>query len=214
MSVVEKVDPTFSNSLDPEFVRDIQADAKLLDENQEAADESKWNIAARTNEMWPEHKGIVYELTNDFVYPTKNDFYAEVSRVGNTGLKHKRFSDSGETLRRWCEVQATYAQFDKAELFLEVLSFDHLAKAKKLARDEKVKVPILALAEAQRNHWTADEMKEHFDPSLPVHPYDRITGWLDGMLDNNNWKWLKSRETVKGILFHAAEIKRLISEDK
>lgn len=199
--------------LDPEFVKDLQANAQDYDGFQSESDDSKWVIARRVNEMWEEHKNMTYPLTTDPAFPTKMDYYAECSRVANIGLKHKRFSDSGETLRRWCEIQESYAAFSQADLLLSELSFDHLVRARKLARDEKVKSPILALAKAMEAGYTADEMQEHFDPKQPVHPYDKVKGWLAGLLDKNNWKWVKKSENVKQILFHAAEIKRL-SEEK
>lgn len=210
----QKVQSTFSLYLDPEFVNDLMKSAKEYDRAEEISDDEKWRISERVNELWPEHAGMIYELTSERVFPTKQEYYAECSRVANIGLTRKRFSDSGETLRRWCEVQQTYATFPDAHKFLDVLSFSHLQKAKKLAKDNKVKVPVLALAEAINRQWTADEMKEHYDPTEPVHPFDKVTGWLEGMTDKNSWSWLKSQQTIKDILFHAEAIKRLIAEDK
>ena len=212
--IVEKRASPFSLYLDPEFTADLMQSAKEYDRAEEISDNEKWTIAERVNEMWPEHAGLTYELTGERIFPTKAEYYVECSRVANIGLSRKRFGDSGETLRAWCELQQTYAPFPDIHKFLDELSFDHLRKAKKLARDEKVKVPVLALAKAIAENWTADEMKEHYDPSEPIHPYEKVTGWLDGMLNKDSWSWLKSQKTIKDILFHAAEIKRLIAEDK
>lgn len=212
--VVEKSKSIFSNYLDPEFVTDLMKSAQEHDRAEEISDDEKWNIAERVNDLWPEHAGMVYELTNDRIFPTKEEYYIECSRVANIGLKRKRFSDSGQTLRAWCELQQTYAAFPDIHKFLDVLSFDHLRKAKKLAKDNKVKVPVLALANAIDKQWTADEMKEYYDPTEPVHPFDKVTGWLEGLTDKNSWSWLKSQQTIKDILFHAEAIKRLIAEDK
>ena len=211
---VKKVASPFSQLLDPEFVKDLMASAKEYDNAEEISDDEKWAIAEKVNDLWPEHAGIRYAMSKKKVFETKADYYVECSRVANIGLKRKRFGDSGETLRAWCELQQTYANFPDVHKFLDALSFEHLRKAKKLAKDEKVKVPVLALAKAIAENWTADEMKEHYDPSEPIHPYEKVTGWLDGMLNKDSWSWLKSQTTIKGILFHAAEIKRLIAEDK
>ena len=209
-----KIDSPFSRYLSPDFAIDLMQSAKEYDRAEEVSDNEKWVIAELVNDMWSEHAGLVYELTGEKVFPTKAEYYVECSRVANIGLSRKRFGDSGETLRAWCELQQTYAAFPDIHKFLDALSFEHLRKAKKLAKDEKVKVPVLALAKAIQENWTADEMKEHYDPSEPVHPYEKVTSWLDGMLNKESWSWLKSPKTIKDILFHAAEIKRLIAEDK
>ena len=208
-----KIDSPFSRYLSPDFATDLMQSAKEYDRAEEVSDNEKWVIAELVNDMWSEHAGLVYELTGEKVFPTKAEYYVECSRVANIGLSRKRFGDSGETLRAWCELQQTYAAFPDIHKFLDALSFEHLRKAKKLAKDEKVKVPVLALAKAIQENWTADEMKEHYDPSEPVHPYEKVTSWLDGMLNKESWSWLKSPKTIKDILFHAAEIKRLIAED-
>lgn len=211
---VEKIASPFSQVLDPQFVKDLMASAKEYDNAEEISDDEKWAIAEKVNDLWPEHAGIRYAMSKKKVFETKADYYVECSRVANIGLKRKRFGDSGETLRAWCELQQTYANFPDVHKFLDALSFEHLRKAKKLAKDEKVKVPVLALAKAIAENWTADEMKEHYDPSEPIHPYDKFMGWIEGMNKDFLSTWLKSRKTIDGILYHAAEIKRLIAEDK
>jgi hypothetical protein len=203
--------------LDPEFIKDVQANAKEYDTFQSESDDSKWTIARKTNEMWPEHKGLVVQDAAweepKLLFPTKMDYYMEVSRVANMGLRKKRFSDSGETLRRWCEVQETYSQFPQADLLLSEVSFDHLVKAKKLAKDGKVKSPIHALAWAMNadERHTADEMKEHFDPSLPTHPYDQLKGWLAGMLNKATWSFFKNKEDIDYVTTRAREIQDRVS---
>ena len=167
----QKVNRTISLVLDPEFAKELQGMSSEYDGYETAADNSKWVIAEKVNSMWPEHE-TARDENGVKVFETKKDFYMECSRVANIGLKKKRFSDSGETLRRWCETQETYNQWQDAYNFLNWLSFDHLYKAKKLYKDGKVRVPVLALAEAVRSGYTADEMKEHFDPTIPPHEYD------------------------------------------
>lgn len=201
-----------SEVLDPEFCAELRAMSRNYDNNQTNVDDDQWNIARKVNEMWPEHIGMKE------AFPTKAEYQAECSRVANIGLRHKRFSDSGETLRRWCETQATYQAFtdqvQDADKFLDLLSFDHLYKAKTLFLNKKVKSPFEALLKAITEGYTADEMQFHFDPPQVPDDYTVMIGRLDALQDKSKWSWLKSAETLKGVLFHAAEIKRLISEDK
>ena len=140
----------------------------------------------------------------------KLDYYIEVSRVANDGLFIPIFGESGQTLRRWCETQETYKNFPQAEQFLTTLSFDHLAKAKKLAKDGRVAVPTLALAEAVARHWSADDMQEHYDPAEATHPYDAVSGAIATLLDRNNYGWIKSADVRDAILSRVAEIETMI----
>lgn len=199
-----------SEVLDPEFTSELRAMSKQYDNNQEYADSDKWVIARKVNEMWPEHKGME-------AFPTKAEYLAECSRVANIGLRKKRFSDSGETLRRWCEVVATYEAFAEqvqdADKFLDLLSFDHLSTAKSLYLKEKVKSPFLALSEAIKQGFTAEEMRFHFDPPAKPDEWDVMNDRISAMQDKSFWK-LKSVENVKRVLFHVSEIKKIISEDK
>ena len=210
--------------LDPEFTAELRAMSKNYDDNQSNADDDQWNIARKVNEMWQEHKNLTHEVIEDDervikkIFPSKTEYYMECSRVANIGLKIKRFSDSGETLRRWCEVVGTYETFvgrvDDGEKFLLLLSFDHLYKAKTLYLNSKVKSPFDALIKAVQEKYTADEMQYHFDPPLPPDEYKDMLGRLDVLQDKSKWSWLKNPQVIKDILFHAAEIRRLIAEDK
>src|SRR5690242_5167020 len=98
-----------SEVLGAEFCNELRDNAKAFDAVQENADNSKWAIAKLVNEMYDENKAR---------FENKNLYYAECSKVVNAGCKRKRFSDSGETLRRWCEVQAYYAPFSYSDKLL------------------------------------------------------------------------------------------------
>ena len=186
----KKTYPTF---LDPEFIADLKLIAANYDKNQEQADDDTWNIARRVNEMWQEHKSITHDgFTDELVYPTKLDFLSAVSYEINQGLKKPRFSASGETLRRWCEVQARYSNFKEADLFLEALSFEHLRIAKVLDYNGKVANPVTALAMAQKENWTADEMRLHYDPPGQITIYEKFTGWLESL-------WTTKLEFIKKV---------------
>lgn len=205
----KKVESTF---LDPELVSDIRSNVKLYDDGQRQADDCKWNIARCVNEMWPEHKTMA-GANKELIFCDKDAYYAECSRVANEGLSHPRFSASGQTLRRWCEVEATYSRFEHADEFLDALSFEHLRIAKSLSLNDKVKNPVLALAEAVSRKWTAQEMQYHYDPPAPVHPYDAIRGHLLAMIDYKNWQFLKSVENKRACIFHAQEIQKIIEAE-
>ena len=197
-----------SEVLDPEFCTELQANAKAYDGAQENADNSKWVTAKSVNEMWTEHKSqFINEETG---MSDKESYYGECSRVANIGLKHKRFSDSGETLRRWCEVQAFYSPFSWASQLLDKLTFSHLLVNKKLHKDGKVKSVLEALERAVTEKWSSDEMKEVFDPSIPPHPYDTIKGHLAGLMNKDSYPFLKSREDREQCASLASQIDVII----
>jgi hypothetical protein len=119
------------------------------------------------------------------------DFLAAVSFQANQELNRTRFSASGETLRRWCEVYACYSNIKVEHLpVVKESSFEHLRIAKSLAYNEKVSSPLLALAEAVKNKWTADEMRLHYDPPGQVTIYEKFTGWLESL-------WTTKLEFIK-----------------
>lgn len=196
--------------LDPEFIAELQANAKAYDAIQENADNSQWTIARIVNGMYSEHKSQF--INAETGKPDKGMYYAECSRVANIGLKKSRFSESGETLRRWCEVQSLYAPFSWADQLLDKLSFSHLQVNKKLHKDGKVKTVLEALERAIVEKWTSDEMREHFDPSIPPHPYELIQGRLAGLQNWEDYPFLKDRTKAEECAAHAAAINKIIRE--
>lgn len=197
-----------SEILDPEFCAELRAMSLNYDDNQRNTDDDKWSIARVVNEMWDEHKGQ---------FDTKLDYLAECSRVANKGLKHKRFSNSGETLRRWCEVQATYQAFTEkvqdADKFLDLLSFDHLSRAKKLYLNAKVKSPFLALLEAVKQNYTAEEMQFHFDPPTVPDEWDVMRDRVEAMKSKDFWV-MKHPQNIKRVLEHVNAIEAILREDR
>jgi hypothetical protein len=193
-----------SEVLDPEFCVELQANAKAFDATQENADNSKWTIAKTVNDMWVEHKGQ---------FADKRQYYEECSRVANIGLKKKRFSDSGETLRRWCEVQVFYAPFSFADKLLDVYTFAHLIEIKRLVSRGKVNAVTEALHEAAVNKWTSDELREHYDPTQPPHPYELVQGRLAGLQNVADYPFLKDRAKAEECAAHAAAIEKIIREE-
>lgn len=150
-----------SEVLDPDFVADLQGVSKLHADSQDVADDSKWNIAGQVNDNWDEHSSI---------FPTKMHYLAECSRVLNFYRKRKYFSDSGETLRRYCELRATYDTLvktvDHGQDFIELFTTEHLRVARSLYMLGKVKSPFEALewcVDGNGKMQSADDMQEHFD---------------------------------------------------
>ena len=204
--MVSSVKSTLSEVLDPEFVKDLQGMSKLFYDRQALADESKWTIAAAVLEMWDEHKSLFDSL---------DDYYAECSRVLNLGRKRVLFSSSGETLKVYCNVRATYNRFldrvEDAEKFLDLLSFDHMRRARHVYMQEKAASPFEALVWAVENSASAEEMQEHFLPKVAPNEYEKATGDIDKMLTTDYWKWLKP-EKIKRIISLVAEIRKVIAE--
>ena len=193
-----------STNLDPEFVHFLREKTGWYLEAMGYADSAKWEIAKQVNDMWPEHAGM---FSGD-----KKSFYVECSRVANDGLSVRIFGESGETLRRWCDVAATYENMPNAETFLDALSFDHLEKARKLARDGRIQAPDHALAVAINEGLSADDMKERFDPSSAPHPYDVISGHLAYMADRSHWEFIKSADVRDAVMAHVKGIEYIVKE--
>jgi len=199
------VKSTLSEVLDPEFVQDLQGMSKLFYDRQALADESKWTIAAAVLDMWDEHKSQFQNL---------DEYYAECSRVMNLGRKRVLFSSSGETLKVFCNVRATYNRFidkvEDAEKFLDLLSFDHMRRARHVYMEEKVSSPFEALAWAATNQASAEEMQYHFMPKVVPDEYTEATSRIDKMLTKDYWKWLKP-EQLKEVLSLVKRIQEIVS---
>jgi hypothetical protein len=193
-----------SEVLGAEFCNELQANAKIFDGAQETADNSKWVTAKLVNDMWDESKKY---------FEDKKQYYAECSRVANLGLSKKRFSDSGETLRRWCEVQAFYGGFSWGDKALDVYTFAHLIEAKRLAGRELVKSPLIALKAAFDNGWTSDELREHYDPAQKPHPYDTVKGHLATLMSKDSYPFLKDPAKLKECMAHASAIDAIIRSE-
>lgn len=152
--------------LDPELIDDLFKFAERYGNLDYELGNEKWNIAGRVNEMWDEHKRLRDE-NGEAYFQNLDEYRAECSRLCNLKAKRYLFSESGETLRRWCEVRATYDNFEHAELFLSELSFDHLYKARSIYMSGAVKSPLLPLAEASKRGWSAEDMEYHYKKNPP-----------------------------------------------
>lgn len=170
--------------LDPELIADIEHAAGEIDRLTGELDNQQLIISRRVNEMWDEHRAM---------FNTRLDYFAECSRIANLKSGRYIFAESGETLRRWCEVVATYESLDgeltrgyelSIEDLLDALTFNHLYKARKLYLNGKVKSPLYALAEAMSNKWSAEDMEFHFDSNK-----NSVKGGLISFLQ----KWMEKK---------------------
>lgn len=192
-----------SEVLGVEFCTELQANAKAYSATQENADNSKWATAKLVNDMWDESKRH---------FEDKKQYYAECSRVANIGLKKKAFSDSGESLRRWCEVQAFWGAFSFGDKLLDVYTFAHLVEIKRLVGNGKADARE-ALHAAAVNKWTSEEVREHYDPPQTPHPYDVTKGRLAGLMSADAYPFLKSKEKRDECIAHAAAIDAIIRSE-
>lgn len=152
--------------LDDDLINDLARAADRYGKAQDLFDGAKWHLARIVHEMWDEHKNI-----------GRAEYFSECSRILNqVGIK-KRFSDSGETLRRMVELYETFKPFfdtvKDAEKLLDIATQDHLRVARSLYRKEKVLSPFEAIKWAfpgNGERKSADEMLYHFDPPLPQAP--------------------------------------------
>lgn len=186
------------NLIDPELITDLQDLTTKYIEAQQSADKIKWQIAQKVNDGYSEHKGI---FAGD-----KLAYYVECSRVANDGLAIKMLGESGQTLRRWCEVEATYHNFPEAIKLLEETSFKALEIGKKAAYHGKVDSPIAALDWALAMSASADDMQEHYFPPTKPTEYDVIDGSITHMLNPKNWDWIKSADVKDTIISHVKAI--------
>ena len=191
--------------IDPELITDLQDLTTKYAEAQQSADKIKWQIAQKVNDGYSEHKGI---FAGD-----KIAYYVECSRVANDGLAIKIFGESGQTLRRWCEVQAAYENFPQAELLLEETSFKHLSIAKRAAKQEKAESPIAAMDWALAMGASADDMQEHYFPSIAPHPYDKLKDTLEWMTTKDAWQFIKNTERRDECIFYTNVIRKIVATE-
>ena len=169
---------------------------------QKATTLRQFAIGDKINRLWQ---------TNDYsVELRRADFLQECSRAINSGVEFPVLSESGETLRRWCDVAKVYENVPGVEAFKESLSFDHFQRARKLANEGHVPAPDLALAKALQLGMTADEMELHFNPEplTPPHEYDRAVGWFDS-LQALRFEWVKDTSARAEIVRHLAEARKI-----
>ena len=178
--------------------------ARQSQAEQRKADGHKWDLAERVNSEYPEYM---------YMFPTKMDYFAAMSQAINTQLNIGAFAESGQTLRFYCELQATLGNIPNIKELLEASSIDHLRRAKRLDSDNKVITDggqlagaDYAIAKAIEKKWSAEDMEQHFDPKQAPTEYDIIDGSITHMLNPKNWDWIKSADVKDTIISHVRAI--------
>ena len=196
----EKINSIF----EPALLSDLTSLARLCQAEQRKADGHKWDLAERVNHEWPEYV---------YMFPTKLDYYAAMSQAVNKELSIGMFTESGQTLRFYCELQATLGNIPNIKKLLEASSIDHLRRAKRLASDNKVITdggriagPDYAIAKAIEKKWSAEDMENHFDPPTTPTEYDRWSGAMSVLLDMDNYQWIQSAVVKEQIFTRVQEI--------
>jgi hypothetical protein len=193
----------------PEFVNRLRREVKRLHRASRIAGRHQWRIARLVNKEW--------EWTNEQYEGEirKEYFYAAISHEINAALPFPICTETGETLRRWCEVAATYSSADTADLE-NILSFDHFRVARslsKLDRNEREgNTPMVILRRAAEEGWTVEEMNNHFGDGLePPNEYDKAIGWLDG-LQSLKFDWIPDRGDRERLNKLAGEIREIVEK--
>lgn len=192
-----------SSFLPPEFVAELQTQARRFAMLEKAKSRREWKFGETVNRAW-------CELCQDVkAEVSKEQFYVECSYHINSVCEFPLVSASGETLRRWCEVAASFAEVPGIEIMRETLSFDHFRQARILAGKGKVSVPVYALAVAASEGYTAEEMRTHFDPPQALDEFSRVTGWIDS-LQTARFEWL-AKEKREKLTYHLSEIRKILT---
>lgn len=195
-----------SQILPDAFVHRLQCEARKMNYIERAKSRKEWLFGELVNAQWD-------ELPDDIRAEISREMYwMECSRIINAALPFPLVSASGETLRRWCEVSKAYENTMGIDALKDTLSFDHFVQARRLANIGKVSFPVAALAHAVEMHYTADEMRLHFDPPQKPTEYDRATGWIDSLF-GLKFEFLK-RDAREKVMQKLGEIQQIVVEAK
>ena len=192
---------------EPAFIAEVTDLARQCQAEQRKADTHKWDLAERVNSEYPEYAPM---------FPTKLDYYAAMSQAVNNSLSIGMFTESGQTLRFYCELQATLGNIPNIKELLEASSIDHLRRAKRLAADNKIITDggqiagaDYAIAKAIEKKFSAEDMENYFDPKQAPTEYDKWTGAMSVMLDFKNYEWIQSKAVQERIYSHVWEIETI-----
>ena len=192
---------------EPAFIAEVTTLARQCQAEQRKADTHKWDLAERVNSEYPEYM---------YLFPTKLDYYAAMSQAVNNSLSIGMFTESGQTLRFYCELQATLGNIPNIKELLEASSIDHLRRAKRLAADNKIITDggqlagaDYAIAKAIEKKFSAEDMENYFDPKQAPTEYDKWTGAMSVMLDLKNYEWIQSATVKESIFTRVKEIETI-----
>lgn len=196
-----------SEILRPEFSCQLKNEARKYRLIAKAKSKKEWHFAGIVNAEW---KNLDTDIKDEI---TRDQFNAECSRVINDGLDFPIVTDTGETLRRWCNVADTYENMPGLEAFQAALSFDHFYRARWLANQNLVSVPVFALAKAVEMRYTSEEMILHFKPNEITHDYDKANGYFSGLC-NLRFEWIKDKADRDEILVHVKKANEIMEKWK
>ena len=194
-----------SNSIfEPAFIAEVTDIARQSQAEQRKADGHKWDLAERVNSEYPEYM---------YMFSTKLDYFAAMSQAINTQLNIGAFAESGQTLRFYCELQATLGNIPNIKELLEASSIDHLRRAKRLSADNKIVTDSgqlagadYAIAKAIAKKFSAEDMENYFDPKQEPTEYDKWSGAMSVLLDMDNYQWIQSAAVKEQIFTRVKEI--------
>lgn len=193
--------------LRPEFVCRLQQTAKRFNLHTQRAGKYQWILARRVNNEWVDDSNV--DVRAEI---RKEDFYAECSREINKVLGFPICAASGETLRRWCEMDESYKNFRELDPLKDILSFEHFRSARHLATlpENAMETPASILAFSYSMKFTRDEMEKHFDKRKMggVPEYERVIGWLDS-LQLSELEWIRSTEDRSAYVMHLSEARKI-----
>ena len=151
----------------PDFAAWLKLDiGKRLANIQRTDTELRFEIAQKCNEELETHE---YDGTNE-------EFYAEASYY----LKHAgviNISASGETLRRWMDIEKFYNGMTGLDVYMANLGMEHFRRARSLSLNEGIKA-IYVLDYAIENECTALEMEYNFSRQTQERAWIRFVGWF------------------------------------
>jgi len=200
-----------STFLTDEQVRTIQKEARKLSLIEKARSKKQMYFGRLANQIWdeikekPEIKGEIY----------KSDLYVEMSYWINEGQEFPLVGASGETLRRWSETAAQFANVPAIEEIEKVLSFDHFFRARKLYNAGLVEAPVLPLAIAIEENLIAEEMTIRFTDPPEIEPAK-----LELRKLYPEWCWVTSYQLLslngnrQQAEYHLNEYVKLVNEEK
>ena len=192
---------------EPAFIAEVTTLARQSQAEQRKADGHKWDLAERVNSEYPEYM---------YMFLTKLDYFAAMSQAINTQLTIGAFAESGQTLRFYCELQATLGNIPNIKELLEASSIDHLRRAKRLAADNKIITDSgqlagadYAIAKAIEKKFSAEDMENYFDPKQAPTEYDKWSGAMSILLDMSNYQWIQSAVVKERIFIKVKEIENI-----
>lgn len=192
---------------EPAFIDEVTTLARQCQAEQRKADTHKWDLAERVNSEYPEYAPM---------FSIKLDYYSAMSQAVNKELSIGMFTESGQTLRFYCELQATLGNIPNIKELLEASSIDHLRRAKRLAADNKIITDNgqlagadYAIAKAIEKKFSAEDMENYFDPKQLPTEYDKWSGAMSVLLDMDNYEWIQSAEVKEQIFTRVKEIETI-----